>query len=519
MELEVDRLIAALRKSVLVLDSADRLVVCNSAAEQLFGLVPQSVDSQPRPLPDGLRVELSSVTARARAGARQEAAEFILERGDGTVAHVEARTTLLCGGNGETAGMILVEAEDVTETKRLEATLRHAQREEAIGRLAGGIAHDFNNNLACMLGCAEMISRLLDDPGEPKRDRLRAYLRDLVGAAENATKLTRQLLAFGRRQVMQPRPIDCNALVTEMKAMLQRLIGENIEVVSVLDPTLAAVLVDPAQLEQVLLNLTTNARDAMPHGGRLTFETRNVLIERDTQRHPETPEGHYVSVVVSDTGTGISEEVLRHLFEPFFTTKAKGKGSGLGLATVYGIIKQSGGHILAYSELGRGATFKILLPRVDAPAEPRDVPRDVAVSPSRRESILLIEDDAFLRRLIAEQLRMFGHDVVEAETTENALSIARQFDVHLTLLLTDMIMPQMSGLELAHFVRLHRPGLKVLCMSGYADVPELQAGSFPSEFGYIQKPFKPSALAAKINEVMGHQTLDGPPSLPLSLPF
>jgi two-component system, cell cycle sensor histidine kinase and response regulator CckA len=387
---------------------------------------------------------------------------------------------------------------------QLQTQLEDLQRVEAIGRLAGGIAHDFNNNLVVIIGSATMMSRMLDNVDELQPDRLRAYLRDIIGAAEHASALTTQLLATGGRQVLQPKLIDLNALVRDMVSMLQRAIGEHIKVITELSATLGSVRVDPGQVEQVILNLVVNARDAMPAGGSLTIATGNVELDAAFATTQAGVPGPYVCLTVSDTGVGMDYETQAHIFEPFFTTKERGKGSGLGLASVFGIVRQSGGHIWVHSEPGSGSTFKILLPRVDAPARPAEADQAFEAPISMgRETVLLVEDEPNVRASIAGLLRFLGHEVVEADSAQTAIEMARPAEAAITLLMTDVIMPGMNGFQLAARIRQSRPALKVLCMSGYADPREMQAGEFPSDYGYIQKPFKPDALARKIAEVMG----------------
>jgi len=398
-----------------------------------------------------------------------------------------------------TAALALRIAYSEEQRARTEEQLHQAMKMEAIGRLAGGIAHDFNNLLTAVTGYAELGFNALH-PAE----RVRRYFDEIRQAADRATKLTRQLLTFSRRQPVQPRVINLNAIILDMHAMLRRLIGEDIELVTLPAENLWSVRVDPGHLEQVLVNLAVNARDAMPHGGRLTLETANIQFEQERTGRLISPiPGEYVMLAVSDTGVGMTDEVKTHLFEPFFTTKEVGKGTGLGLATCYGIVKQSGGWIRAYSEPGQGTTFKIYFPRVQEPPAglpPRD---QVGFLPRGTETILLVEDEVLVRSLATQILRDQGYTVLEATNGEEALQIVQQQEgqpIH--LLLTDVVMPQMGGKALADRLRATRPGLKVLFASGYMDEEVWDLGVSDLGIGFLQKPFTPGALARKVREVL-----------------
>src|SRR5881396_2639989 len=365
------------------------------------------------------------------------------------------------------------------ERRRLEEQLAHSQRMEAVGRLAGGIAHDFNNVLTAVLGPIELL--LLDEPpGRPHREEL-DIIRD---AATRAKDLIRQLLAFSARQVLQPAVVDLNRLVRDVAKMLRRLIGEDIVLETALAPELGAVRVDAGQMEQVLVNLAVNARDAMPEGGRLTIKTDNVDAG-----------GSQVLLHVSDSGVGMDEEVQAHLFEPFFTTKPRGKGSGLGLATVYGIVRQSGGHIAVDSAPGRGATFRIYLPRVEAPLDPTDRPTPVTAPAAGSETILLVEDEHLVRLLARKVLERAGYRVLVAAGGAEALELAERYAGPIHLLLTDVVMPGMNGRALMRRLAPLRPDLRVLYMSGYADEAVAQHGVLDPGTAFLQKPFTPGGLA------------------------
>jgi two-component system cell cycle sensor histidine kinase/response regulator CckA len=424
-------------------------------------------------------------------------AETVWKRKDGRPLTVRLSVRILRGPAGRIECFEGL-AEDITQQRSLEDQVRQAQRLEAVGRLAGGVSHDFNNILTAITGFSDL---LLEDlaPGDPKR----ADVEEIRAAATRAAALTRQLLAFSRKQVLQPRVMDVNGLVTGLHRVLQRLIGEDVRLEVALAPGLGAVRADPGQLEQVILNLAVNARDAMPHGGRLTIETENVELDEAYARdHPPTAPGPYVLLAVSDTGVGMDAEVRSHLFEPFYTTKEQGKGTGLGLATVYGIVQQSGGHVWAYSEPGRGATFKIYLPRVNAPVE-ASAPVPTAVpAAGGRETVLLAEDDPGVREVASDALEHKGYHLLRAPDGQTALEMAAAHAGTIHLLVTDMVMPGMTGRELAEALAALRPGIRVLYMSGYTDDAVIRHGVLEDSLPYLQKPFAPDALARKVREVL-----------------
>src|SRR5690606_6738766 len=376
---------------------------------------------------------------------------------------------------------------------------RQVLKLEAVGRLAGGIAHDFNNILTAVGGHAALLLEEIP-PGDP----LRADLEEIKRGVDRATSLTRQLLAFSRKQVLKPRVLDLTSVVAETEQMLRRLIGEDIDLRTSAEPGLGRVLADPGQIQQVILNLAVNARDAMPDGGRLSIELANVDVDEEmARRHvPEQPPGRYVRLTVSDTGTGIPHHIQPHIFEPFFTTKEKGKGTGLGLSTVYGIVKQSGGFIWVYSEPGQGATFKIYLPRVDAPAEQTPAPQPEVAAHAGEETILLVEDEPAVRDLAQRILRRKGYRVIVASNGREALDLVERQEGPIGLLVTDLIMPQMDGRELAQRLAALRPGLPVLFMSGYTGDTIAQRGVLDPDVAFIEKPFSPEGLARKVREIL-----------------
>jgi len=390
-------------------------------------------------------------------------------------------------------------AEDVTERHILELQFRQSQKMEAVGRLAGGIAHDFNNLLMVISGYSEL---LLEQAGDSSP--LRAPAQEIANAAQRATALTRQLLAFSRKQMLAPKVVDLNAVVTENLKMLTRLIGEDIDLIMVPGSDLGAVKADPSQIEQVIMNLAVNARDAMPRGGKLTIETGNVTLDESyAQLHSPVKPGEYVMLAISDTGVGMNQEMQSHIFEPFFSTKGA-KGTGLGLSTVYGIVKQSEGHVWVYSEPGKGTTFKIYLPRLSAKEEAVSVQPAIAAPPPDRgsETVLLVEDEPTLRGLVRQSLKNQGYTVLEAADGASAEMIASNHQGPIHLLLTDVIMPGMNGRELAQRISTERSGIKVLYMSGYTENAIGRNGTLEEGISLLQKPFTLPALKNKVREVL-----------------
>jgi PAS domain S-box-containing protein len=407
-------------------------------------------------------------------------------------------------GPGGQPEQLLGVALDITDRKQAEDQLRQAQKMEAIGQLAGGVAHDFNNILGVIVGYADMLLNDLG-PGHPGARRL----EQIHKAADRATALTRQLLAFSRKQILQPRVLDLNAVVAEVEAMLVRLIGASIQIVTAPARGLGRVKADPGQLEQVIVNLAVNARDAMPQGGKLTIETADVSLDETFARaHQGAQTGPHVMLAVSDTGCGMDALTVSHIFEPFFTTKEKGKGTGLGLSTVYGIVKQSGGYVAVYSEPGRGTTFKVYLPRVEEPLERPHAPAPSAAPAARRAAgtVLLVEDEAALRSMIQEILEEAGYTVLASATPEEAITAARSHPGAVHLMLSDVVMPGMGGRDLAAQVSALRPGLRVLYMSGYTDEAIVHHGMLDAGTQFLQKPFTSEALLGRVHDLLG----DGP---------
>ena len=437
---------------------------------------------------------------RAIAG---EATTFHAEWKNGSyTCHVEP----LRSSDGELQGAICM-ALDITDRKQLEEQLRQAQKMEAVGRLAGGIAHDFNNLLMVIQGYADLLAERL-----PQGDSLRRNAEQIQTASQRATSLTRQLLAFSRKQMLAPKVLNIQSVVADMEKILRRLIGEDVQLETSAAPDLGLVKADRSQIEQVILNLAVNARDAMPDGGRLTIEAANAELDSNFCHYPPAvlAPGKYVMLSVTDNGCGMDPETQTHIFEPFFTTKEKGKGTGLGLATVYGIVKQSGGYVWVYSEPGRGTSFKVYLPRIeDEAAGPRnEPPAQFRATPRGSETVLLVEDEKGVRELAREYLQMTGYQVIEAENGHEALELAAMHPGKIHLLMTDVVMPGISGRELSERVKSVRPEIQVLFMSGYTDQAVVNHGILESDAVLLQKPFTLTALALKLREILGSELLN-----------
>jgi len=503
---ESEKLVMALLESasqaIMSVDRNGRIVLANPKTEEMFGysrqellgarieiLLPESKRrahgrdreeffTRPRVRPMGIGMDLS--------GRRKNGTEFPVEI---SLSYVET-----------TEGLFAIAfVNDISQRKQLEDRLLQAQKMEAVGRLAGGVAHDFNNMLTVIAGYNRMI---LDDLSP--LDPLRGCAEEVLKAADRAAALTRQLLAFSRRQVMQPCVMNVNATVVHTEKMLRRLIGEDVELVLSLPPDIGNIKADPNHIEQAIVNLALNARDAMPKGGRITVETANVHLDENYARtHMGVKPGDFVMVAVSDTGHGMDAETRRRLFEPFFTTKEKGKGTGLGLASVYGVVKQLGGDIWAYSEPGQGTTFKLYFPRIAETASlPPASPAEADRAPST-ETILVVEDEEAVRDLTVKILRKLGHTVLAASGGAEAIEIAKSYSGPIALLLTDVVMPNMSGRQVADHLLKLRPELKVLYLSGYTDNTVVHHGVLEDGVEFLPKPFSREALARKIRDVLG----------------
>lgn len=474
-----------------------RLLHVSPAYAEIWGRSCQSLYEQPNSWREAIhpddreRVE-AALAQRQRQGFYQ--AQFRIIRPDGATRWIWDRSFVVRDALGQAVRLVGL-AEDVTENKRLAEQFRQAQKMEAIGRLAGGMAHDFNNLLTAILGYSELI--VLDAP-DPDADVAR-NADEIRRAADRGSALTRQLLAYTRQQTLAPRVLNLNTVVADMDKMLRRLITAVISLELRLDPHLRRIAADPGQIEQVLMNLAVNACDAMPQGGTLTIATSNTeLDEAYAWAQSDVQPGAYALLEVSDTGSGMTEEVRAHLFEPFFTTKEVGKGTGLGLSTVYGIVKQSGGHIEVESAPGKGAKFKIYLPQVMEAARPTPKPCDQGRAPRGTETILLVEDEPVVRRMTATVLQRQGYRVLEAGHGVEALEVLEEHTGPVHLLLTDVLMPQMNGRDLAQELTRRRPATRVLFMSGYTGLLTEALETPGNGAGFLHKPFAPDALAREV---------------------
>jgi two-component system cell cycle sensor histidine kinase/response regulator CckA len=485
--------------AVIEWDLDFRVTDWNPAAEGMFGYSRQEAIGQRasfivpphfRPLVDKVWQELLN-----QKGGVRSANDNITK--DGRIISCEWYNTPLVDESGRVLGAASL-AQDVTERVALEERLRQSQKMEAVGRLAGGVAHDFNNLLTVILGYSQILAE-----GVPAGSRLADSTAQIKSAADRASGITRQLLAFSRKQVLSPRVINLNDIMLNLDSLLRRLIGEDIEVLTVPSNDLGSVKADPGQIEQVIMNLALNARDAMPSGGKLTLETTNAQLDESyAQRHQPAEPGRYVMLAVTDTGHGMSPETQARIFEPFYTTKEVGKGTGLGLSMVYGIVKQSGGYIWVYSEPDRGTTFKIYLPRVDQPAESTGAQNRPNSVQRGTETILLVEDDPQLRQLSSSVLAHCGYKMLVASSPEEGIEICRSNHRDIRLLVTDVVMPGMNGRQLAEQIQQVSPNVKVLYISGYTSNAIVHYGVLDPGLSFLPKPFTLSALVAKVREVL-----------------
>jgi PAS domain S-box-containing protein len=489
--------------AIVVYDVAEnRFVDANTNAERLFGRGREELlasgperfysSSQPDGLP--LAESMEKMIRRAVAG-ETLLFERAVHNAEGKDLLCEVRLVRLPFTD---RSLLRASFIDITERRKLEEQLRQSQKMESVGRLAGGIAHDFNNLLTVITGYSEL---LLGQLGE--KLSLRKEVEEIKRAGERAAALTHQLLAFSRQQVLQPKVLDLNEVVSQIEKMLRRLIDESVELRTVLGPGLWKVNADPGQIEQVLVNLVVNARDAMPGGGKITIETANVFLDEEYSRgHLPAQPGSYVMLAISDTGMGMDEETMSQVFEPFFTTKGLGKGTGLGLSTVYGIVKQSMGYIWAYSEPGKGSTFKVYFPRTEDREEAPYKGGSPVEELRGENTILVVEDEESIRNLACAVLRRYGYTVLPAGNGEEALRVAGEHEGEISLLLTDVVMPRMGGRELYERIRQQLPGIKVLYMSGYTDDAIVHHGVLEEGTAFLQKPYSPISLVRKVKEVL-----------------
>ena len=494
--------------AIVTIDPLGKVLLFNPGAERMFGYRADEILGRGIELviPARFRSAHAGGLARIASTGEQRIIGKTIElqalRKDGSEFPVELSLAVWTGREGARFTGII---RDISARKRAEESLRsseeqlrQAQKMEAVGRLAGGVAHDFNNLLTAIRGYSDLLLMRIGE-----QSPLREDLEEIRKAGDRAASLTQQLLAFSRRQVLQPKVVDLNAVVANLDRMLRRLIGEDVDLIVVLRPGLWPVTVDPGQIEQVIMNLVVNARDAMPRGGKIVVETSNVELDAAYMaRRPVAAPGSYAVISVSDTGCGMDEETKSRLFEPFFTTKGKGKGTGLGLSTVYGIVKQSGGYVWVYSEVGRGASFKVYLPRHgEETREPES--RDASeVPPKGKETILLVEDEEIVRSLAAEVLARNGYKVLCASDGSEALEIARNGGETVDLMITDVVMPKMGGRDLVETLTASRPDLKVLYMSAYADEAIVHHGVLDQGTPFLSKPFTLEALLRKTRELL-----------------
>jgi len=483
--------------AIVRLDPQGNVQGWSRAAERIFGWREEEVLGKQLPtVPAEESRDFQALLERAARGEVLTGYTTRRRRKDGTLADIRLWTASLHGSSGEVRGQIGVVA-DITEQMRLEQQLTHSQKMEAMGRLAGGVAHDFNNVITVVSGYGHMVlDGVKNDPD------LREAAEEVLKAADRAAALANQLLTFSRHQVIEPKALKINALVRDMERMLGRVIGKHIDLQVVARPGVGLVRADAGQIEQVLMNLVVNARDAMPGGGTLTVETANVVLDENSRTQSGVAPGDYVMLAVSDTGTGMDPETRSHLFEPFFTTKERGKGTGLGLSIVYGIIKQHGGDIWVSSERGKGTTFKIYLPQTAASTD-TVVPGDPAPPPvSGNETVLLVECEPGVRRLVRSTLEHYGYRVLEAESGRQALETEASHQGRIDLLLTDVALPEMSGPDVANALAARRSGVKALYLSGVA----VDRGGLAAGARFLEKPFNAEALARKIREVLDDQS-------------
>lgn len=494
--------LASIGDGVIVTDENGRVRFMNALAERLTGWT--QADALGRDAQEVFHIVEERTRQHAPSPVREAlstgfpsvlAPNTILISRSGKELPIDDSAAPIRDVNGKIMGTVLV-FRDITERRRLEEHLRQAQKMEAVGRLAGGIAHDFNNIMTIITGYSELL--LASDLAPSVQESLQL----IHDAGQRAASLTQQIMAFSRKQILVPTAVNLNTIVRDMEPMVRRLIGSHIEFVTVPSPDLGQVRADPTQIGQVILNLAANARDAMPKGGRLIVATANAeLSEETTRQYPDVTPGRYAMLSVSDTGHGIPEDLLAHIFEPFFTTKGVGQGTGLGLATVYGIVKQSGGHIEVASQVGVGSTFRVYLPLIEEPPS-QPLSREILPAAKGHETILLVEDEETVRRMTRMILQQSGYKVLEASNGLEGVSVAREHPGPIHLLITDLVMPKLSGREMADQLRALRPRLRVLFMSGYTEDMVVQQGVESSTMDFLPKPFPLAVLTQKVREIL-----------------
>lgn len=485
---------------IIALDQNERITIWNRAAERLFGWSASEVLGRPNPLisdSDDRQAEYVALQARALRGEAVSGIETCCQRKDGSPVTVNLSTAPIQDIDGHLCGIMCV-LSDITEAKRLEHQFLQAQKMEAIGQLAGGIAHDFNNLLTVIIGHSKLVLDRI-----PDRPDVAADIEEIKKAGERASQLTRQLLMVSRKQQWVPQVLDLNQVVGSFEKMLRRIISEDIRFEIVAAPSLGRTKADPGQIEQLLMNLVVNACDAMPQGGTLTTATANVVLDSEFTRHHVTAApGRYVSLTVQDTGCGMTPDVLARVFEPFFTTKGPTKGTGLGLSTVYGLVKQSGGYITVESTPGVGTTVTTYFPAVDDLVESAAGRPRFVQTLDGTETILLVEDNADVRNLMRKVLERYGYNVLHARDAGEAIAIEDGYRGAIHLLVSDMIMPGLSGPDLAQRIVRRRPAIKVLFVSGYASREVIDHGVSSQNASFLQKPFNPETLAQKVRQCL-----------------
>jgi two-component system, cell cycle sensor histidine kinase and response regulator CckA len=484
--------------AIMAIDPQMNVQIWNPAAEKLFLWKEEEVIGKPLPIvPEDRSNEFREYYQQVMRGEAIKEKKTQRRRKDQSLIDVSLSTSALFNKQGEVCGAMAIIL-DITEQRKLEEQLRQSQKIEAVGRLAGGVAHDFNNLLTAIIGYSDLALHYLDN-----KEQLKKKLEEVKRSANRATSMTRQLLAYSRKQMIQPKVLNLNSVLNDMQKMVRQLIGEDIDIVFSLNNDLGSIRADIGQMEQMILNLLVNSRDAMPQGGTVTVKTQNVYLDEEHARqYIDITPGNYIMLSVADSGAGMDEETQKHIFEPFFTTKPTGMGTGLGLSTVYGVVKQSGGHVTVWSKIGQGTDFTIYLPQIDS--EPDPIPQPVAPSelPTGTETVLVVDDDENIRTLVSETLEECGYTVLRAQHGGEALLICQKHRGEIHLMLSDVVMPQIGGRVLAEKLVLLYPNIKMLFMSGYTDDILVRHIVLDANPLFLEKPFTMQALACKVREVL-----------------